>query len=77
MGGYNRLPSQAAVESRRRKYPIGCRVELVSMEDPHSRLKPGDRGTVAHVDSIGTVFVDWDSGSSLGAAYGADTIKRI
>jgi len=50
-------------------------VELVSMNDPYTSLKPGDRGTVTSVDSIGTVFVDWDSGSTLGVAYGADEIK--
>ena len=26
---------------------------------------------------IGTVFVDWDNGSGLGAAYGADEIKLL
>jgi hypothetical protein len=48
------------------------------MDDPYNtKLKPGDQGTVTCVDSIGTVFVDWDNGSSLGAAYGADHIKKL
>ena len=72
------MPNRAAVESRKRLYPPGTRVELVSMEDPFdSKPRPGDKGTVFAVDDIGTVFVDWDSGSSLGAALGADRIKRI
>ena len=40
--------------------------------DPN--LKPGDRGFVTKVDDIGTVHIQWDNGSTLGAAYGADQI---
>ena len=34
--------------------------------DPYTRLREGDRGTVVHVDDLGTIHVKWDSGSSLG-----------
>jgi Domain of unknown function (DUF4314) len=44
----------------------GDRVELVHSNDPYTRLKPGERGTVSLVDSLGTVHVRWDSGSNLG-----------
>ncbi len=47
------------------------------MDDPYTKLRPGDQGTVSFVDDIGTVFVDWDSGSKLGVAYGADQIKKV
>ena len=67
--------SKAALEARKARYKPGCRVELVSMNDPYTNLKPGDRGDVTAVDSIGTVFVNWDNGSTLDAAYGADEIK--
>ena len=46
--------------------PIGARVELIHTTDPYTHLKPGDRGTIRFVDSMGTVFIDWDNGSSLG-----------
>ena len=59
------------------QYPSGARIELVRMNDPYSKLKPGDQGTVVFVDDIGTVFVNWDCGSSLGAAYGEDVIRRL
>ena len=45
----------------RSRYPEGCRVELVCMNDPYTRLKPGDQGEVAFVDDIGTVHVRWDA----------------
>ena len=73
----NNFPSREIVERLRLQYPAGCRVELVAMNDPYARLKPGDQGTVAAVDDIGTVHIDWDNGSGLGAAYGADVIRRI
>lgn len=40
------FPRKEQVEAVRARYPAGTRVALVSMDDPYSRLKPGDRGTV-------------------------------
>ncbi len=64
------------LKALRSYYTPGTRVELVRMEDPYTRLKPGDRGTVSTVDDTGTVFVDWDSGSRLGAVFGVDEIIK-
>ena len=50
---------------------------MPAMDDPYSRLKPGDRGTVEFVDDIATVHVKWDCGSGLGVAYGADKIRIL
>lgn len=73
----NRYPAKQVVERLRKQYPQGARVELVSMNDPYSKLKPGDQGTVIFVDDIGTVHIQWDYGSTLGAAYGEDQIRRL
>lgn len=73
----NQFPSRETVVRVREAYPPGCRVELVSMSDPYTKLRPGDCGSVDHVDDIGTVFVNWDSGSRLGVAYGVDSIRRL
>ena len=77
MANRNQFPSQEVVERVRKMYPKGCRVELISMDDPYSKLSPGDRGTVNMVDDTGTVFVSWDCGSSLGIIYGVDRIRKI
>lgn len=61
----------------RDKYPKGTRVELISTNDPYTTLKPGDQGTVAFVDDLGTVFIDWDNGSKLGAVYRVDRIRKL
>lgn len=72
------FPSREIVRQVREQYPIGCRVELVSMgADPYSKLKPGDQGTVKSVDDIGTIFVSWNCGSGLGMVYGVDHIRRL
>ena len=71
------FPSKEIVEKVRKQFIKGARVELVKMNDPYSALRAGDRGTVNFVDDTGTVFVNWDSGSSLGAIYGEDEIRLL
>lgn len=71
------FPSKQTVERLRKMYPRGTRVELVSMNDPYTKLTPGDQGNVQFVDDAGTIFVNWDCGSGLGVAYGEDTIRKI
>ena len=73
----NGVPSRKTVAQVRQMDPLGCRVELISMDDPYSKLKPGDRGTVHTVDDTGTVFVRWDNGSGLGVVYGVDRIRKL
>lgn len=71
------FPSREVVARLREEYPEGTRVELVSMDDPYSKLLPGDKGQVSHVDDAGTIFVRWDSGSGLGIVYGEDSVRKI
>lgn len=73
----NNFPSPWVVDIVRKLYPAGCRVELVRLDDPYSKLTPGECGTVVDVDDTGTVFVHWDCGSSLGIVYGVDEIRKL
>lgn len=73
----NSFPNREVVERVRKLYPAGCRVELVQMDDPYSKLTPGDQGAVTAVDDTGTIFVNWDCGSSLGIVYGVDQIRKL
>lgn len=43
----------------------GKRVRIVRLEDPYTRLKPGDEGTVRGVDDMGHILMNWDNGSNL------------
>lgn len=65
------------LQALKSQYPSGTRVELVRMEDPYTRLKPGDQGSVSFIDDTGTIFVNWDSGSRLGVVFGEDEIRKI
>ena len=61
----------------REQYPVGCTVEIIEMCDPYRDMPAGLCGTVTHVDDTGTVFADWENGSTLGAVFGEDRIRRI
>ena len=49
------FPSKELVESLRKRYPVGCRVELLRMDDPQAP-PIGTRGTVRGVDDIGSTY---------------------
>ena len=55
----------------------GGRVELISMEDPYTNLKPGDQGTVTSYDGMGQIHVNWDTGSTLALIPGEDEFKKV
>jgi len=59
-------------QSRSSDWVRGRRVRLIHCDDPHTRLKPGTRGTVTFVDGLDTVHVAWDDGSRLGLIPGVD-----
>ena len=61
----------------REKYPVGCTVEIIELCDPYRGMPAGLRGTVTHVDDTGPVFADWENGSTLGAVFGEDRIRRV
>lgn len=71
-----RFPSRKIVEKLRQEYPVGTRIELISMDD--IQAPPiGTKGTVRGVDDIGSIMVSWDNGSSLSIAYGEDSCRRV
>lgn len=73
----NCFPDKRTVGHLRKLYPKGSRVELIAMDDPYAKLIPGTQGTVSLIDDAGTIFVDWDSGPTLGIVYNVDKIRRL
>jgi hypothetical protein len=54
------------IVSVRDPYRPGDRIALEETGDPHTRLRPGDEGTVTRYDpKPGQLDVSWDSGSTL------------
>jgi hypothetical protein len=70
-------PTDKKVIDARKTYPSGTRVELVKMDDPYTKLRPGDRGTVTHVDDAGGIHIRWDNGEGLAALCNVDKIKKL
>lgn len=71
-----RFPNKEIVDHVRREYPVGCRVELVRMDDAQAPQE-GTKGTVVGVDDTASVMVRWDNGSGLNVVYGEDVIRKI
>ena len=69
--------SEKILESYKKAYPVGCRVELVKMDDPYTKLRPGDKGRVQFIDDAGNIHIAWDNGSSLAAIIGEDVVRII
>ena len=62
----------------KRSAKIGDRVELVSMDDTMTELKPGDKGKVFKIDeNQELIWVNWDNGEQLALLVGVDKFKII
>ena len=64
-------------ERTKKMYPPGTRIELINMDDPFAPVPSGTRGTVKFVDSMGTVFPEWDNGRTLGVVPGEDAFRKL
>ena len=64
-------------ESTKKLYPPGTRIELLSMSDSYAPVPSGTRGTVKFVDSMGTIFPEWDNGRTLGVVPGEDSFRKL
>ncbi|MCG1024534.1 DUF4314 domain-containing protein [Dehalobacter sp.] len=70
-----RFPNKEIVERIRRQFPVGCRVELLRMDDVQAP-PIGTKGTVTGVDDTASIMVSWDNGSGLNVVYGEDLCQR-
>jgi len=57
---------------------VGCRVELVHMDDTLTDLKQGDQGTIFLIDKTEElIWVNWDNGEKLALIIGIDKYRII
>lgn len=68
--------SKEIIKTLKEVYPEGTRVKLIQMEDIQAPPK-GTLGTVYGVDSIGSILVKWDNGSTLNVIFKEDVIEKI
>ena len=69
--------SRGRIEFYKEHYPRGTRVQIDSMDDDPNPVPNGTKGTVSFVDDIGTVFVNFDNGRSLGICPEVDSFHKI
>lgn len=69
--------SRGRIEFYKEHYPRGTRVQLDSMGNDPNPVPNGTKGTVSFVDDIGTVFVNFDNGRSLGICPETDKFHKI
>ena len=75
MNEWERLSKQA--ERYKADYPPGTRIVLLSMENDPNPVESGTRGTVKHVDDIGTLHCRFDNGRSLGVVPEEDLFRKL
>ncbi len=64
------------LEWLRREYPVGCRVELLHMDDA-TAPPVSTTGIVTGIDSTGSIMVNWSNGSGLNVLYGIDRVRKV
>lgn len=69
-----RYPNEKIISMLRDSFPAGSRVELLEMDDVQAP-PVGTKGTVQGVNDLGSIMVNWDTGSSLSVVYGVDRCR--
>lgn len=68
-------PTREEIEQLRQRYPTGTRIVLHFMDDEQAP-PPGTKGTVAYVDDMGQIGIEWDNGSALSLVPGVDSFSK-
>ena len=55
----------------------GRRIRMIKMVDDPNPVNSGVEGTIDHVDSTGTIHVNWDDGRFLGVIPGEDEYQIL
>ncbi len=71
------MNSREQIEIIKKKYPSGTRIQLLSTMNDMQGVEEGTKGTVIHVDDIGTIHMRWDNGRGLGLIPGEDNFKVL
>ena len=73
----NKFPTREQVARIKEQYPVGSIVQLTEMHDPYHAVPSGTIGEIRAVDDIGTIFVNWENGQSLGVVPFEDKFEVI
>ena len=71
------FPNKEHIEQLRKKYPVGTKIQLISMRNEEYHVLPGTIGEVKWVDDIGSIHMRWENGSSLALIPEIDSFKVV
>ena len=72
-----KFPNKGYLEQLRKQYPVGTRIQLISMRDEKYPVLPGTVGEVTHIDDMGSIHMKWENGSSLAIIPEVDSFKVV
>ncbi|MCI8470646.1 MAG: DUF4314 domain-containing protein [Clostridia bacterium] len=67
--------TQEEVQNIKKTYTKGTKVQLIKMYDLTNSVLSGTMGIIDFVDDVGTIHVNWETGSTLGLVVGIDEFK--
>lgn len=71
------FPNKEHIEQLRKKYPVGTKIQLISMRNEEYPVLSGTIGEVKWVDDIGSIHMRWENGSSLALIPEIDSFKVV
>lgn len=72
-----KFPNKAYLENLRKQYPVGTKIQLISMRDEKYPILPGTIGVVTHIDDMGSIHMKWQNGSFLALIPEVDSFKAV
>ena len=71
------FPSESYLEQLRKKYPVGTKLQLISMRNEKYPILSGTVGVVTHIDDAGSIHMRWENGSSLALIPEIDSFQIV
>ena len=72
-----KFPNKSYLAQLRKQYPVGTKIQLISMRDEKYPILPGTVGVVTHIDDAGSIHMRWENGSSLALIPEIDSFQTI
>lgn len=72
-----KFPNKSYLAQLRKQYPIGTKIQLISMRDEKYPILPGTIGVVTHIDDMGSIHLKWQNGSSLAIIPEVDSFRVV
>ena len=72
-----KFPNKSYLAQLRKQYPVGTKIQLISMRNEKYPILPGTIGEVTHIDDMGSIHLKWQNGSSLAIIPEVDSFRVV